>query len=317
MKSIIIFCNCLAVTVLLTLIVPHQLFGALDKNYQGFSASDKQTALWNEIKSDPYTGDLPTRNPSFLSMSLLTDIPYLIKSFFTDSDEMPPGRRKLIHTYGATARVELVITNSTSGFTGIFNSGGIGVARLSLAKQDETNFIPGMGLKILVNEKPSLNFQVMYSLDGQGKNFNFFENSFSNIIAPPKDPALKILAFFFAQAVREIKRKTNDGPRNERNLPLFEAASLNSKGESSNPVSAPYQIIFTPNKANRVRPDTVIDFRAHLADLTKGTVLYTVSLKKDERAEPVEIGYLELMSPFVASRYQDEVLFFQHASHTR
>lgn len=44
--------------------------------------------------------------------------------------------------------------------TGIFQNGGIGLARLSLARQHIPSFTPGMAVKVFVDKHPSLNFHV-------------------------------------------------------------------------------------------------------------------------------------------------------------
>ena len=44
--------------------------------------------------------------------------------------------------------------------TGIFQSGGIGLARLSLARYGVASFTPGMAVKVFVKDQPSLNFHV-------------------------------------------------------------------------------------------------------------------------------------------------------------
>ena len=117
---------------------------ALPSNYQDLSADDKQRLLWKNVISNPYSlSNLPTDQPSVLTLSKLFNPIYDRPSFVTESDEIPyPGREKFIHTYGSVAEVELRITQNSS-FTGIFRSGGIGLARLSLARQNDANFIPG------------------------------------------------------------------------------------------------------------------------------------------------------------------------------
>ncbi len=91
-------------------------------------------------------------------------------------------------------------------YTGIFKSGGIGLLRISAAKQAFGSFQPGAGLKILIDKRPSVNFLVMPSLDGQGDDMNAFKNSYTNVLAPPKNAALKVVAVAFECAVSGLSR---------------------------------------------------------------------------------------------------------------
>ncbi|MBI4925967.1 MAG: hypothetical protein HY843_08600 [Bdellovibrio sp.] len=312
-------------------------FAELPANYQNLLALSKQSVLWDQINTDSYIitkpdelnpnkviiddSKLPTKDPSKLyGLLFLTE--FLLKSFMTVSDEMPsqlflPRRPKLLHTYGTAAKVKLKITNPFLPYTGIFKTGAIGIVRLSLAKQ-EGPFTPGMAIKLLIDGNPSINLHVMHSVDGQEDDRNFFKHDFSNIIPPPVREELKILGIPFHKTVMQIK----DGPESEGNLPLSQAASLDKHGKSiSNPVT-PYQIVFTPNEELAVDAHILLDFRTYLGkigfddDFDKfkdNTVLYSISVKaKDGPLQ--KIGELILKSPFIASPYEDRILFFQHAN---
>ena len=63
------------------------------------------------------------------------------------------------------------------------------------------SFQPGAGLKILISGRPSVNFLIMPTLDGQGNDFNAFRHPYTNVLAPPQDARLKVVAASFAVAV--------------------------------------------------------------------------------------------------------------------
>ena len=281
----------------------------LPANYVEQPASIKRDILWENIKRQPYSlSDLPSENPGALELLQLLATPFLKVSFTHSQDEMPVGRKKLIHTYGSSAKVRLEV-EASSPFTGLFESGGTGIARLSLATHSG-DFTPGIGLKILVDGKPSKNFQVMYSLDGQGKNRNFFANTMTNIVAPPRAIPLKILANAFALALKFL----SNAPENERTLPLQEAASVTASGATVESPVVPYQILFKPEPAiqTAMSREAPSDLRVQLSHLVEGSSLYAVWLKESSESAPVYIGRLILESPFIASAYEDESLFFQH-----
>ncbi|XP_055353809.1 uncharacterized protein LOC129599543 isoform X2 [Paramacrobiotus metropolitanus] len=305
------------ISILLSLLKGDSAKGLLSSNYDRLPAEDKQDQLWQKIARDPYReNELPTANPSFFSLLNLFFPPFLKKSFTHDGDEMPNTRQKLIHTYGSVAKMEFRTNpNITTSFTGLLRSGAIGFVRLSLARQSEDTFIPGMGVKFLIDGKPSLNMHVMNSLEGQGGNKNFFERTFRNIIPAPSSMKLKLLSKAFAVAIWFLPGGRDDRPESETNLPLYEHAAVDNEGRAVSPVVAPYEISFTPNPELAWSPDTTEDLRVNLGKIPVGSVLYTVTAKRGLRMEAETIGEIISTSRFVASRYGDEILFFQHARH--
>ena len=290
----------------------------LPSSYELMKGTQKQEVLWEEIEKSAYhESRLPTADPGLLSVGKLFFCSYLWASFTHASDEMPVGRAKLIHTYGSVAQVELKINSENSRYSGIFKSGGVGLARLSLAKQSGS-FTPGMALKIFVNGEPSVNFQVMYSLEGQGDDRNFFENKFSNVITLPTGFALRLLGGVFESAVKSLSSDPAERPESATHLPLLEAAQINADGifMATDSIVEPYQMIFTPNQEVKQLLSSELDqdMRLGLARIPHESVLYSVSLKATAHAEEEVIGQLVLKSSFVASEYGDTQLFFQHQS---
>jgi hypothetical protein len=288
-------------------------FADLPPNYQNLTAGQKQDILWSKILENPYPDDkLPNGNLSPVQLLMPS---YDEKSFTHDGDEMIPGRTKLIHTYGSAGKVELQIFPNSS-YTGLFKAGStnIGIARLSLALQDDNNFTPGMAVKILINGKPSINLIAMFSVNGQGKNKNFFEKVFTNYIPPAQGIVLKALAIAFREAIRMLPGDQCDKPLDEGKLPLYTPASVDSNGTVNANPKAPSVINFHPNPAIAWDPNTKNDVRINLANVPVGSVLYTVAVKLQENSPEEVIGQLVLRSKFVASEYEDKNLYFQHSS---
>lgn len=276
----------------------------LPVNYQSLTALQKQKILWSEIKKSPYQELPETRTGLGIGFMLksLKSLSSLAVSFDRKSDEMPQGRAKIIHPFGVTAPVEWIPYENE--YTGIFQSGGVGFARLSIAGDPALlGFVPGMALKILVKENPSVNLQVMYSLDGQGQHTDFFEHSFTNNIPKPDSILLQPLVGLFSLV--------QDPPTY---LPVNHFAKILQNGKTQDTVFAPHSLVFEPSSEVRGLFPQVseTDFRDQLSSLERGTVLYDIYARKNEKSKKVLIGQLKLKDQFVGSEYQDQKLFFQH-----
>ena len=292
---------------------------SLPEGYEDLSAAEKCTILLHNVQDNPYT-ELPTAANGPLSMLKLFSPKYLLSTFTHVSDELPQGRKKLIHTYGATAAVEMRI-NEGSPYTGIFASGARGFARLSLASTDANQFTPGMGLKFPLSGRDSVNMVVMPSLDGQGTDLNAFRSSYASTIPAPTrlNFLTRRLLVAFQNTVLKLKASFHSGPVSERNLPVAGGALYTVDGsEVANPV-IPEEFIYEPSAALTASLDQWIaanqgrDFREGLAAVvTEGTVLGRVLLKGNEGTEAQAVGELIARSSFIASPYQDERLFFRH-----
>ena len=276
----------------------------LPANYQNLTALQKQKLLWAEIQKTPYT-EWPQTNTGlgfgFLLKSVKT-LSSLATSFDRKSDEMPQGRAKIIHPFGVTAPVEWIAFENE--YSGIFQSGGVGFSRLSIAGDPSLlGFVPGMALKILVKGNPSVNLQVMHSLDGQGQTTNFFEHSFTNNIPKPTNILLQPLVALFALVQNPPTY-----------LPVIHFAKVDQSGKCEDPFISPHSLVFAPSsEVVGLFPKTSdIDFREQLSQIERGTVLYDIYARKNEKSKKVLIGQLKLRDQFVGSQYQDQKLFFQH-----
>jgi hypothetical protein len=285
------------------LIIPMCAFAKLPSNYQQLEAKEKLKILWIEnIVPQTYEAYPPIDSLGLFDIIALMNKRFLQKSFDHSSDEMPEGRIKLIHPFGAVAKVQF-IPDQRARASGILETGGIGIARLSLAV-DPTflGYTPGMAIKFLIDGKPSINLHVMNSLAGQGDDYNFFALPFSNIIP---DPPFHLL--LLAQAFARVK-----DPPTELNVNGLTTVHTNGKIVAAESVKPVYQLVFVPNPELGFAPDTKVDFRWDLEQISERTLLYTVYAKDTKEDKLRRVGKLINTSKFTASQYADENLFFQH-----
>ncbi len=270
------------------------ILGLATENLKG---CEKRALIWNKIEGTKYNtlaewGGFDLFSFAFMNMSTTMD---------HISDEMPNGRRKLIHTNGSVAQVRFE-ANPGQPFTGIYKGNNCGLVRISAAvNPDQFAFTPGMGLKFLVDGKPSENIIAMYSLDGQGDNRQPFANTFSNVIDDPSSFALKALKTIFERA---SKHATHIAAEH-----LSEIDSLG--GIVAAPV-APEKLSFVPTAEAQAPVDKDGEFRNTLTQLNPGVTLYNVYAKDSAGKDAGLIGKLILESKFVSSIYGDENLFFRH-----
>jgi len=199
----------------------------LPYNFNSFPALLKLATHLNLMTQSRYDV-LPDISPDFQSVSRFVNREAMSEAFLNDADERNVPLQaaiKPIHGEGISAPIEFVPVSNF--YTGIFKTGGVGILRLSRATASDP-FTPGLALKLLVDGDSSVNFHAMYSLDGQ-KEPNFFKNTFTTHVAPPKRFLLKILGFFFTRSLRLVSRNKNNRPVDARTIPLIEAALKNSE----------------------------------------------------------------------------------------
>ena len=301
----------ISVTLLVTglsLAIAENKRDSLPNGYEKLSSSAKRDELWKRVSVTPYaTQDLSLNGPNIFDLFRLLNDEFLSATFINRGDQMAVGRNKLIHANGTTAKVRWApVANE---FTGVFQSGAVGLARLSIAVPASNNFTPGMAVKLFIDGQPSTNFVAMYSLDGQGSDNGFFSHSFSTAIDEPRGLSLKILAHFFSEALKKVDHP----PVDERTISLTDMASIESDGTKPAQVNAPYSLTFSPsNGLSETVSDTANDFRVGLGRIEQGTVLYEIYARATADSEPVLVGQLVSESTFVASDYEDHKLFFKH-----
>jgi len=221
-------------------------------------------------------------------------------SFDRASDELPEGRRKLIHPLGSVAAVEF--KSYSNKYSGLFRGADSCLARLSTAVNPKIdNFVPGMALKCFIDgESPSGNIITMNSVDGQGKNFMFFDKNFSNIIPAPTATGTKLLGNL-------VFKRASKCPSW---ISTFGFAAVDQTGQKADSAAWPIKLILKPNQS---LVTSYPDFRFQLKDFPASTKLWDVYGSDYAGGVKEElIGSIVTTSEFVASEYGDNVLFFQH-----
>ncbi|KTC84465.1 hypothetical protein [Legionella brunensis] len=277
-------------------------YAQLPDNYQNLSAQQKQDLLWEEITKSHEIDPLPQlAGNSFREvLQKLKGLFNLALTFNHINDELPAGRVKIIHANGAVGKI-VFIPAPNHPFTGIYRTGGIGLARLSLAiPPADNNYIPGMAIKILISQHPSLNLQVMNLLEGQKENWNYFAKDFSNQVPHPTSWTLK--------AIEKIFEWTRD-PANE--LPLWHLAAWTSEGRFEGIPIFPERVYFRPSSLVRdlIPEDSREDFRVSFLQIPMGPMYEVYG---ESKGVEYHIGTLMLESALLASNYGDQKLFFQH-----
>jgi len=281
------------------------------------TACQKVDSMWNDkIAPSRYDQLPPLTSPGIFDLLKLASSSFSVKALTAEGDELEEGRRKLIHAFGAEARLRLVISPAAAGdYTGIFRSGAeCMIGRFSLAaKSTATTSIPGLALKIFIDgDQPSINLHLMHSLDGQAGQ-NYFAQTFSNILPPPDGFPGRLIASLFARSAVLFGAKDPNPGR----LTLEHLAGTLPNGNRIPVFKAPYQLLYKPTAqahALMQGANAEDDFRLKLARLSIGQVLYDIyTLAEGEPAENARfLGQLVLASHVVSSHYGDENLYFRH-----
>ncbi|HEY9649067.1 MAG TPA: hypothetical protein V6C95_00280 [Coleofasciculaceae cyanobacterium] len=294
-----------------------QDFDPLPSDYETWSAKDKQDFLWTTKLLKSQYDQLPPLQK--------IDVPGLFVTLLRikmdrASDEAPRQWKKAIHAHGSVAKVKFVPTGDTP-FTGLFKGANYGLLRLSLTGEpSDRGFAPGLALKLFVDGHPSENFSALVSLTGQGQNYNFFANEFSNIVPVVNSLGPKFINLIFSRVTRFPTK-----------LYLQGLGQIDQNGHRENSPYYPYQIFLVPNP-NLQFPETPShDFRQDLSTIASGTELFSVyavdpgkigdeaAVKSTNvidqpgyRQKAQLIGSIETTSEFISSFYGDSLLFFRH-----
>ena len=281
------------------------------------TACQKADLMWNDrMLPSRYAQLPPLTSPGVFDLLRLITGDFSVKALTTQGDELEEGRRKLIHAFGAEARLRLVISpEAAGGNTGIFRSGApCVIGRFSLAGKPATDTsIPGLALKIFIDgDQPSVNLQLMHSIDDQAGH-NYFAQTFSNILPPAVALPKRLLASGFERSAVQFGAKdTNPG-----RLTLEHLAGTSPDGNRIASPKAPHQLLFKPTaQARALMHDASAsdDFRLKLADLPVGQAVYELyTLAEGEPAENARpLGQLVLTAPVISSHFGDEKLYFRH-----
>jgi len=261
-----------------------------------------------QISSSPYT-ELPTEQPSGFDRRSLFLPGHNRVSIEHASDEMPAGRVKLLHRYGAVARVELKILNPC-GYTGLLASGGTGILRYSDASGGEVS-THSFALKLLVDGQPSRNLHslpVSPSTEKVADPSNPLLLAYSTMPADAANLGERAIEVAFSATAKTMGAAVLTAVT----LPLDHLANVTATGEAVESPQGPERIDLHPTAAARAAYQSRPDPRESLGLLEEGLPLLSLLAADTAEGEAKPWAELHLSSRFIASAYGDERLFFQH-----
>jgi hypothetical protein len=283
---------------------------SLPEDYQSWSARQKQAFIWNNrILTSRYQQLPPLKKIDVVGLFLTA----LSTKMDRESDEAPSDWKKAIHAHGSVAKVRFVATSNTP-FTGLFKGADFGLLRLSVTGEPTARgFAPGLAMKFFVDKNPSANFSALVSLEGQGNNYNFFANEFSNIVPVVNRLGPRLINLIFRRVSRYPTK-----------LDLEALGQLTQTGQVETKLYYPLQLFLVPDPAIQFAAQPPHDFRQDLTTIAPGTHLFSVYALDPEAVEVAAIGtpesrqkaeligHIETTSEFVSSSYGDSRLFFRH-----
>jgi hypothetical protein len=304
-------------------------WSSLGPAFDAQSACNKEDFLWRErVEPSVYAKDRwpELKGPDIFNLAWTTLARHLTDKMDYVGDQAPVGWTKPIHRRGAVARVKFVSAEGSSA-TGIFQGAPCGLLRLSLTSHPKTDaFNPGFAWKVLIDGQPSKNISALVSLDGQGANFNFFHNNFSNVVPPSKKLSSRAVKVAFETVSKHAHK-----------IGVEEFSEVSASGRTVTAARGPRQLIFVPDASIRTRFATapIRDFREDLIQLSAGASLFQVygvdEPIADEAWNPLlragaevpippqwqRLGMLVLKSGFLVSEWGDDGVFFKHQRYNR
>jgi hypothetical protein len=279
--------------------------------YRLATAEQKRDMMWEAMVATPYD-ILPPNTFNFaIVMSYVKTLSRSwLQEAFTDHNEnlskdVRPPRTKSFSAYSAVAKVKVVIENTSQGYTGFFETGGIGIARLTIV-MDVRWYMPGMSIKFFVDRCPSESLMLGPSLDPQNPNKDYFAFAHTNRMPVPR--RLPFAPAWSSGFADWHMGAISDPLANE----LDNLALTNQQGERIGLYKTPYQIFLEPTPDVHIDPDSDADFRMELGRFQTGTILYNITAKETKESEPVYLGYVQTESDLITSRFADRVFAQRH-----
>lgn len=272
--------------------------------YRNAPSEDKREILWQAVSRTPYEHLPPMRVSRIATYFRMANRRYLRKAFHVDDDVRPP-RIKAFHPYGTVAKVRFSAAEGHP-YTGLLESGCLGFARLSLAR-DERTYSPSAAFKFFIDGRPTEHLVLDQSIDEQTSR-DFFERAPTNITQWPQRGQLKYtwhLVNWWLSPIADPLHQYLDN-----------IASVTSDGRQIDVGDrrVPYRISFYAPPERHLPPDAKGDFRDHLGAISMGSVLYHVYVTRAPDDEnQVHVGTVTTESPFVASAFGDRILSLRHA----
>jgi hypothetical protein len=283
------------------------------EEYRQGTAVHKRDMLWQAMVATPYDLLPPnTFNAPILFSYVRTMWKPWLKATFTDHNktlmtDVRLPRTKSFSAYGVVGKVKFVVEDS-HGFTGFFESGGIGITRLTIV-MDTRWYMPGMSIKFFVDHKPNESLMLGPSLDPQNPNRDYFAYAHTNRMPVPR-------RFPFGPVWWSGMADMWMGPishplENE----LDNLAATNQQGDEIDPYKVPYQIFLEATPEAHLYSDSEEDFRMELGRFQTGTVLLKVMVKPTKDAPRVYMGYIQTESELITSRFADRVFAQRHRTY--
>lgn len=313
-------------------------------SYLALSGWDKQAALF-ELHQRSELVDLGSvGNAASALAATVGFLPphggrHIAGTMMRTCDVFAEPQSKQVHALGSTAKARWVIEDG-SPYTGLLASGEVpALIRFSIANPitgaehpdfvPDPEFIPGIGIKLLVDGQPSQNVVAMESLAGQGNDHNFFLHAFSNnfsAMAPTSGNPHAIERYGTNALNREVMEIV--GRRFEEVLNLLTGevgepfhrtvsplAGVDAAGRGVPDVASPDWLVFRPT--SEVRDDDRVtdsspgvDFRIKLGGLREEQTVYEIYAVEDDQER--RIGRVVLESVPKPSAWGDRELFIQH-----
>ena len=242
-------------------------------------------------------------------------------AFDHNGDEIDAPRFKIIHASGSAAAVAFQ-TIDGSGDSSVRYSGLLapnqqipGILRMGDAGVPIGDTIFGMALKLFVDGQPSRNIHGMTRINGQLDNREPFALPLTNLLLWNEGTNPGVVAFL--KTLQLVKPDSLQVP-----IDHFARITPNGRDLGAASVSYPHEVAFMPEpRVARVvhqllADNPTMDLRQALHAIPVGTVLYRVRARHNGPEgvcnEFAEIGRIVLLSPLVASSYEDRTLFFRH-----
>jgi len=224
-------------------------------------------------------------------------------SFDLNRDWFPDGRIKVIHSMGAVCSFNMPIVTS-SPYSGVFLGGStaMGFIRMGSATPVTTTsgIAPGLGIKFVRSGVKSGNYVALVDLNPT-KNYNFFQNNFSNHIAPPSG-VTAILAKKFGQASNCVSQ-----------VGLSDICKYTTNGQMVQFPQFPFRLEMVPRVQWPNTPYSQAGLQAKLAAIGSNTPLFDVYAYADpEDDAPMKLGTMTTTTQCVNSLFGDTKMFFQH-----
>lgn len=289
---------------------------SMPSNYESLKACEKQSFLWDKVVETTYK-DLPGYRKLGLMQLIAMGVQEISLKGTLISDFSPEGWEKYLHRRGAIAKIKIEPTDHK--YTGIFQGAECGLLRLSLTYKTAGSkpVAPGLALKVLRDGVYSANVSALVSLDGQGKDYNFFKNPMSNIVTVGHGIGQKL--------VHKLFRRVSQYPEE---IMAQDMAQIDSHGEKVKDVVSPRQIFFVPQSGLRFSSEKH-DVREDFMSIPEGTIIYKIYLGSDKYLdfdysqysaekmtiflkESEHVGDIVSTSQFLSSDFGDDGIFFRH-----